>query len=459
MSRPVARAAAVAASRLVCAGCGVVIEPGNPRPWRCPAATAGDDVDHVVVRELGLSRLRFPPPGAGNPFVRFRAFLHSYHLALEGGLGEAGYLERVDTLDRAVAAVDGHGFGLTPFERSAGLSTALGFAETGGVWVKDETGNVAGSHKARHLMGIAITLEVIEALARGRGESGERPGLAIASCGNAALAAAVVARAAQRSLEVFIPSDAEPGVVARLQSLGAAFAVCPREGAGHGDPCVDRFRAAVAAGRIPFTCQGNENGLAIEGGQTLGYELASTLAAARQPLERLFIQIGGGALASATIQALREAVALGVLPRLPRIHAVQTRAAHPLVRAWERLEQWTAHHPGPDAAREALRHAATHRSEFMWPWETQPRSIARGILDDETYDWLAVLRGMIESGGAPVLASEEALAEAHALARSSTGIPVCATGSAGLAGLIALRRSGEVAPGETVAVVFTGVER
>ena len=31
-----------------------------------------------------------------------------------------------------------------------------------GVRVKDETGNVSGSHKARHLMGILIYLEVLE---------------------------------------------------------------------------------------------------------------------------------------------------------------------------------------------------------------------------------------------------------------------------------------------------------
>ncbi len=412
-----------------------------------------------MTRDLDLSRLRFPTTGDEHPFLRYRGFLSSYHLAQAGGLGEQGYAERVTALDRAIACVDGHGFAPTPFARAPGLSAALGFEPAGGVWVKDETGNVAGSHKARHLMGIAIALEVLEALAKQRGEQVARPGLAIASCGNAALAAAVVARAARRSLEVFIPPDAEPAVVARLQSLGASIAVCPRAQAGRGDPCVTAFRAAVAAGRIPFTCQGSENGLAIEGGQTLGYEMVGALAAAPGRLDRLFIQVGGGALASATFQALREAVALGALPALPRIHAVQTEAAHPLVRAFERVKERIARHPGPDAAGEALRHAAAHRSEYMWPWESPPRSIARGILDDETYDWLAVTRGMIESGGAPVLVSEEDLAQAHALARSATRIPVCATGTAGLAGLIALRRAGLVAPAESVAVLFTGAER
>ena len=104
--------------------------------------------------------------------------------------------------------MDGHGFGATPFGRSEHLSKSLGFEAGGGVWVKDETGNVAGSHKGRHLMGVLLHLEVAERL--GLAGPGPSPDLAIASCGNAALAAAVVAAAGRRRLRVFVPVDAEP---------------------------------------------------------------------------------------------------------------------------------------------------------------------------------------------------------------------------------------------------------
>ncbi|MGZ6339477.1 MAG: hypothetical protein ACXWNG_03840, partial [Candidatus Limnocylindrales bacterium] len=90
---------------------------------------------------------------------------------------------------------------------------------------------------------------------------------------------------------------------------------------------------------------------------------------------------------------------------------------------------------------------------------TEPRSIAHGILDDETYDWLAVVEGMLVSGGYPVVVDEPTLAEANVLAVRRTGIPVDHTGSAGLAGLIELVRGGAVDPAETVAVLFTGVRR
>jgi threonine synthase len=95
----------------------------------------------------------------------------------------------------------------------------------------------------------------------------------------------------------------------------------------------------------------------------------------------------------------------------------------------------------------------------MWPWEDEPRSIAHGILDDETYDWLAVVEGMLATGGRPYVVSEDLLARANALARETTGIDVDPTGSAGLAGLLALREAGEIGDDERVAVLFTGVVR
>ena len=95
----------------------------------------------------------------------------------------------------------------------------------------------------------------------------------------------------------------------------------------------------------------------------------------------------------------------------------------------------------------------------MWPWETPPASVATGILDDETYDWAAVTRGMVNSGGFPIAVSEDQLIEANGLAIDATGLPVDPTGSAGLAGVLELKRSGAIGPGESLAVLFTGRSR
>jgi threonine synthase len=236
-----------AASTIRCHGCGYVADPADPYPFRCPRAGT-DDADHVLARVLTLDGAAFPRDREANPFVRYRALMHSYHVATARGLGDDTYRDLVASLDASVAAVDGRGFRATPFFRSGDLSDALGFDRRGGVWVKDETGNVSGSHKGRHLMGVLIHLAVMEH-------------------------------------------------------------------AGLLDPARRR-------------------------------ELA---------------------IASSTIQALREAAALGALTRLPRIHTVQTTGTHPLERAYARVRAPLPGGAGPDAIGKVLAEAAAHRSSFMRP--------------------------------------------------------------------------------------------
>ncbi len=442
------------ASAICCTACGYVAGPDDPYPFRCRAAGKGD-ADHVLTRVLGPEGTRFPSGGEVNPYLRYRTLMHSHHAATARGMSDAGYVDLVGSLDSSVAAVAGRGFRATPFFRSRELSEALGFSAEGGVWVKDETGNVSGSHKGRHLMGVLIHLAVMEAC--GLLDAGNRRDLAIASCGNAALAAAVLARACGWPLTVFVPPEADPNTIHRLRDLAATVVPCPREPGEPGDPAYLRLREELDRGALPFTTQGPENGLAIEGGQTLGYELVTDLAGA--DLDHLIIQVGGGALASSCVQALREAAHLGALGRLPRVHTVQTLGAHPLERAYARVRALLPDEPDPEAVRQAMAKAAAHRSEFMQAWETPPRSVATGILDDETYDWRAVVEGMLLTGGRPLVVSEDALVEAHALAAAATGIPVDPTGSSGLAGVPELRRSGEIGEHDRVAVLFTGRQR
>lgn len=418
----------------VCHGCGARLDPAARPPFACPHAVAGDDIDHLLVPVDDT-----PAPidvRAEDPFLRYRAWLSPYRLARAHGLPDDAWAAIVGTLDQALAAVDGGGFRVTPMASQPELAAAAGLGE---LWVKDETRNVSGSHKARHLMGVMLYLRVIEAARLPAAEGLRERRLAIASCGNAALAAAVVARAAGWPLEVFIPTDAEPAVVARLKDLGAGVQVCPRQDGEHGDPCVTAFRAGVRAGAIPFGVQGPDNGLAVEGARTLAFEMAEALAG-RVPT--VFVQVGGGALASAMAQGLAMATAVGVLPRVPRLMTVQTTGCAPLARAWKSLGGIS------------LGDAAHHRARHMWPWETTPVSIAHGILDDETYDWWEIAKAMRETGGAPLIADEATLARALALSRTHTRINASATGTAGIAGALAAGP-----PDGPVAVVFSGVER
>ncbi len=414
----------VEATTMVCSGCGYTARPKNLQPFRCPKA-GSDDVDHVLQRKIDVDTPGLMQAFHGHepdPFIRYRKLTHAWHTATANGMRDAEFIDIVRALEERI----GESFRVTPLYEQNGLAMAMDLHAD--LWVKNETGNVAHSHKARHLMGIAIWQSVVD--------RDNRQKLAIASCGNAAIAAATVARGLGRELDVFIPVDADGSVIAKLKALGASVLRCARCGDERGDPAYLRFREAVARGALPFTVQGNENALAIEGGATLGWEMASQLMANRTTLDRLFIQVGGGALASSVISGFSDAG----MP-LPRIHAVQTSVS-PLKRAFDRITD--------------LDYAIQHRSKFMWPWETPGRSLATGILDDETYDWANVVRGMIRSGGSPVIVSEEQLLEANRIAVASTGIRASFTGTAGLAGVMELQRRGEIAENEAVGVIFTG---
>lgn len=447
-----------------CSACGRELDLLRELPFRCPNATEGDDRDHVLGFIQRATPDAWPVSLDPNPFQRFAGFSLARALSDAIGLSRQVYAQLVTELDEAVAAVDGAGFRTTPYLHDEAL----------GLWIKDETGAVGGSHKARHLMGVALYMAVaakVPILA----EQLEGASLAISSCGNAARSAATLAAAMGRKLDVFLPTWAKESTVEYLSRLGANLHICERvEGGPPGDPCYHGFQAAMRAGSIPFTCQGHENGLAIDGGRSLAWELAEQHMSSGSPhLQRLFIQVGGGALASSSIQGLWMARDAQVIPELPAVHAVQVESVQPLVRAWRKLAAELLGESAPDhemAARvhaersaediHTAVHAATNqRSRYMWPVEGEPKSVATGILDDETYDGFAVMLGMLLTGGWPVVVSEEELVRARDRARELTGISVSATGSSGLAGAMSARAAGHVTVDEPTAVLFTGVQR
>ncbi len=381
-----------------------------------------------------------------SPFIRYRHSLDTYQQALAAGLDDAAYVSMVAELDRALLTVSGTGFVITP------LVELRGIVGDESVWAKVETENVGGSHKARHLFGLFVQVLIDE---RAQSDSSQRP-LAIASCGNAALGAAVIAAAVERELLVFVPVDANPVVLDELHRLGATVQVCERQPGQLGDPCLSGLDEALAAGARPFTVQGPICPGVIDGGRTLGLELADQLHEVGVVPADLYIQVGGGALATAVVDGLLRSTRLS---RLPRLHPVQPATAHPYVVAWERL-RGTLSEAIDDEVRAAL--IATS-DDAMTPWPGQPSSIASGILDDVTYDWKTVLRHQLRTGGWPVLASEADFVRAVELserALAGTGLtPPDATGAAGLAGLLADRARPTQPPDGPAVVVLSGRRR
>ena len=118
-----------------------------------------------------------------------------------------------------------------------------------------------------------------------------------------------------------------------------------------------------------------------------------------------FVQVGGGALAACV------GAGLGLMVRLD---TVQAEGCAPLAAAWDRL-------------------AGRQHPERDWPGDAgvaRACSLADGILDDETYDWIADVDAMRVSGGHPIVAAESDIVRAHALA-TAAGFDVSATGRPG----------------------------
>ena len=422
-------------SGFTCATCDEKVSVDTFAPWRCP--NENGDRHHVLLIEENDQHV---VESHHNPFIAFRRNMLWWQFALARGMSDEQAISLVQRVDDEIAQVGGVGFMTTPMRYQSALSDHLSFDALGGVWVKDETHNVGGSQKARHLMSILLHLLVAEELDIAPWtDATERPTLAISSCGNAAIAASTLAAAAKWPIDVFIPEWAGGVVVETLTALGARINRCARQSQDPpGDPTVLRFREAVNKGSIPFSVQGPENALCLDGGRTIGWEMARQLAQENiTALDAVFVQVGGGAFAASVSRGLSEA---GM--NAPLV-AVQTEGCAPLSRAWNTAQS--------DA------HPAQHWTKHMWAWENEPVSLADGILDDETYDWVADIAQIQRTKGKVVVASESHVVEASSIAPQITSIDASPTGTAGVAGLLSIRA--ELSNTERVAVVLSGVRR
>ena len=457
---------------MICSGCGTRVAGGQQAVFKCPNAKAQPDVDHVLepapLLPDGLAEgVPAEDTSSTNPFVRYRGLLYAHRVALARGMTDAQYVEMADSLNAALQATGGASFAETP----------LVYHEPLNAFFKVEVGNVGQSHKARHLANAMLYL--LAHRNTGDTELAARR-LAVASCGNAGLAAAEVAAAAEWPIDVCIPPDADEAVKQRLLALaprGVSMLICDRSGApvetaygsvattGFADPTLAVMSSLVSEhGSIPFSVQGSECGLAVEGGQTLAFEVLSALRRDHPSVTALgdaYVQVGGGALGAGLSQGMRRAVEgepgegrgwKALAPSLesePRLLCVQPVGCMPLDRAWRALNEERV---TPHAAAKA-------RGKYMWAWDN-PHSVAHGILDDETYDWVALCDGMQRTGGRTLSVDDESIVRAHEYAKRELGVTACHTGAAGLAALMVARQGQAATPGAPPdLVVLSGLDR
>ena len=145
-----------------------------------------------------------------------------------------------------------------------------------------------------------------------------------------------------------------------LDALGAEVNRCERVAGAAGDPAMSAFREAVSQGAIPFSVQGPANAWCLDGGRTIGWELHDQLNDVEVAPQAVFVQVGGGALATS--------LALGLGDDVPLV-VVQARAAHPLnARCKRHLELMLQNSIGPNSC---------SRGSHLTRWPTEFSTMKR----------------------------------------------------------------------------------
>jgi threonine synthase len=244
-----------------------------------------------------------------------------------------------------------------------------------------------------------------------------------ASTGNtSASMAAYAAHASMRAL-VLIPE----GKIAwgkLSQSLDYAAITCQLK--TDFDGCVRVLGEVIR--RFPLYLLNSVNPYRLEGQKTTAYEMMEQLS--WEPPDHVIVPGGNLGNSSALGKGFREMLALGLIPRLPRLSIIQASGANPLVRSMKEFS-----------------------GERIQPVRAETRATAIRIGNPAS--WKKAVAVLRETGGACEDVSEEEIAIAKAEI-GADGVGCEPASAVTLAGLKLLVRSGFVKRGESVLLVLTG---
>jgi threonine synthase len=265
--------------------------------------------------------------------------------------------------------------------------------KTGGpnLLVKDEGRLPTGSFKARGLA-MAVTMAKQFGIER----------IAMPTNGNAGAALAAYAARAGIETIVICPAETPEINVTETAAYGARVYVAD----GQIDECGALVGKGAAEGRW-FDFSTLKEPYRIEGKKTMGLELAEQLG--WEVPDAIFYPTGGGTGLIGMWKAFDEMEAVGLIgSRRPRMYAVQAEGCAPMVRAFEKGE------------------------EFAERWENAA-TVATGIRVPRAVGDFLILRAVRESGGAAIAVSEEAILKAVEDAARDDGFLFCPEGGAVLA--------------------------
>jgi threonine synthase len=257
--------------------------------------------------------------------------------------------------------------------------------------VKDEGRLPTGSFKARGLA-MAVTMAKQFGIER----------IAMPTNGNAGAALAAYGARAGIETVVICPSETPEINVTETAAYGATVYVA--------DGQIDECGALVGNGAskgLWFDCSTLKEPYRLEGKKVMGFELAQQLG--WELPDAIFYPTGGGTGLIGMWKGFDELEAVGLIgSKRPRMYAVQAEGCAPMVRAFERGDEFA----------ERWEHAAT---------------VATGIRVPKAVGDFLILRAVRESGGAAIAVSEEAILSAVEDSAHDDGFLLCPEGGAVLA--------------------------
>ena len=301
-----------------------------------------------------------------------------------------------------------HPEGNTPLLARAAVSRWAGVDD---LLIKHEGHNPTGSFKDR-----GMTVATTQAK-----RTGARA-VACASTGNTSASLAAYAAHAELPALVFIPAGKVAlGKIAQTIAYGARTLMVR----GNFDDCLALAREASAS--LGIRLLNSVNPFRLEGQKTIVFELLEQLG--WNPADWIALPAGNLGNTSAFGKALREAHAIGLISRLPRLAAIQASGAAPFAKGFTQ------------GFREQLR--------------VEPNTIATAIRIGAPASWNRAVRAIRETNGVVADVTDDEILEAKAVI-DAAGIGCEPASAASIAGVAKLRRSGVIAPSDRVVAVLTG---
>ncbi|GAA3895636.1 threonine synthase [Sphingomonas limnosediminicola] len=258
--------------------------------------------------------------------------------------------------------------------------------------VKDEGRLPTGSFKARGLA-MAVTMAKQFGVER----------IGMPTNGNAGAALAAYGARAGIETVVICPSETPEINVTETAAYGARVYVAD----GQIDECGALVGKGAAEG-LWFDCSTLKEPYRLEGKKVMGFELAEQLG--WEVPDAIFYPTGGGTGLIGMWKAFDELEKAGLIrSKRPRMYAIQAEGCAPMVRAFERGDEFA----------ERWEHAAT---------------VATGIRVPKAVGDFLILRAVRESGGAAIAVPEGAILQAVDDAARDDGFLFCPEGGAVLAG-------------------------